>query len=100
MKDLINLINASIASFEAGNCARHSVYTDLLYLVPSVGVQQLIDNLPLEWRERFIDWLIEHYGNDVPVEEFLAIGLSEEELNMKPDPIELVREWLRLRNGT
>lgn len=94
---MTDLIHSSIASYEAGDCTRLAVYMDLLYLTPKMGVQQVLDCLPPEWKRGFADWLVETYDNEMPVEAYLSIGLSEEELNMKPDPISLVRGWLKTR---
>jgi hypothetical protein len=70
---------------------------DFLYLTPIIGVEAVLDRLPDEWRRGFTAWLMENFDNDIPVEEYSSIGLSEEELNMKPDPIAVVKVWLRAR---
>ncbi len=90
-------IQASISSYEAGDCTRLAVYTDLLCLTPKMGVQGVLDALPSEWKQSFTEWLATTYDNDVPFEEFLSIGLPQEEPHVEPDPISLVRDWLRSR---
>lgn len=73
------------------------MHTDLLCLTPKMGVQGILDALPSEWKQSFTEWLVETYDNDVPVEEFLSIGLPQEEPLAEPDPILLLRDWLRSR---
>ncbi|MEZ4364026.1 MAG: hypothetical protein R3B48_27885 [Kofleriaceae bacterium] len=81
--------------YEQGLCAKGSAYTDLLYLIPTYGVQAIFDSLPRKWHEDFRWWLVRNYDNDCPPEDFAAYGLTEEEEKIKGDPILLVRAWLR-----
>jgi hypothetical protein len=92
---MIKEVQSAIDSYEQGDCAKGSTYTDLLYMIPAHGVQAVMDSLPESWRREFEAWLVSNYDNEIPVEEFLVFGLSQEEENMKDVPIPLVRAWLR-----
>jgi hypothetical protein len=91
-------IRSIVDALEAGDSARGTVYTDLLYMTPAYGVQPIMDALPYTWRREFTAWLIENYDNESPVEDYLAFGLSADEEAVKDLPIPLVRNWLRSRS--
>jgi hypothetical protein len=69
--------------------ARGDIYDRILALVPAYGADTVVNALPRPWRRTFYEWVQTTFGNELPHEQFAAVG------NAAPaSAIAAIRTWL------
>ena len=83
-----------VGMYEQGVWTRGELLYQITLFVPEVSVQAVVDQLPEELRENFVQWLRATYDNQIPADDFVSINTSEDREHSRAR-IQALRAWLR-----